>query len=77
MSYIKKFIHSLAAKEVRVLGRWKLETCVNKTNSKIDYANEDHCGVCSDNKPTNNIVVIIPITPTSEDENDDYLRYMM
>jgi hypothetical protein len=45
MSYIKKFIHSLSAQEVRVLGRWRLETCVIKTNSKIDYANEDHCGV--------------------------------
>jgi len=28
------------------LGRWKNE-CVNKTNLKIDLANEDHCGVCT------------------------------
>ena len=28
------------------LGRWKREDD-QKTNLKIDYANDDHCGVCS------------------------------
>jgi hypothetical protein len=28
------------------LGRWKREN-EQKTNLKIDYANDDHCGVCS------------------------------
>lgn len=27
------------------LGRWKRED-EKKTNLKIDYANDDHCGVC-------------------------------
>lgn len=27
------------------LGRWSNEN-LKKTNLKIDYANEDHCGVC-------------------------------
>ena len=27
------------------LGRWTNE-CVKKTNHKIDWANEDHCGPC-------------------------------
>lgn len=30
-----------------VLGRWALETCDKKTNSKIDWSNTDHCGTCS------------------------------
>jgi hypothetical protein len=29
------------------LGRWKNES-IDKTNLKIDLANEDHCGVCSE-----------------------------
>jgi hypothetical protein len=37
------------------LGRWSNE-CIKKTNHKIDWANEDHCGPCgqylkSINKP--------------------------
>jgi len=32
--------------EVSPLGRWKREN-EQKTNLKIDYANDDHCGVCS------------------------------
>ena len=39
-----------------VLGRWALETCDKKTNSKIDWSNTDHCGTCSfeklENAPT-------------------------
>lgn len=31
---------------VNHLGRWKREN-EQKTNLKIDYANDDHCGVCS------------------------------
>ena len=27
------------------LGRWTNE-CIKKTNHKIDWANEDHCGPC-------------------------------
>ena len=30
-----------------VLGRWALETCDKKTNSKVDWSNTDHCGTCS------------------------------
>jgi hypothetical protein len=28
------------------LGRWNIENNYRKTNLKIDYANEDHCGTC-------------------------------
>ena len=31
------------------LGRWHIETCNKKINSKIDFANEDHCGPCGKN----------------------------
>ena len=28
------------------MGRWKTEDAPNKTYSKVDNANEDHCGPC-------------------------------
>jgi len=35
------------------LGRWKIESCNTKTNQKIDFSNEDHCGTCqSENDKT-------------------------
>jgi len=37
-------------KEINLLGRWKLEHCKNKTDKKIDLANEDNCGVCEQYK---------------------------
>lgn len=30
----------------KYLGRWRIEN-EHKTNLKADYANDDHCGVCS------------------------------
>jgi hypothetical protein len=30
----------------KVLGRWSIEHCDKKLNSKIDLSNEDHCGPC-------------------------------
>lgn len=41
---LKKFTNSNNQKIT--LGRWSNEN-VKKTNLKIDYANEDHCGVCA------------------------------
>ena len=32
------------------LGRWSND-CIKKTNHKIDWANEDHCGPCGTKKP--------------------------
>ncbi len=31
------------------LGRWTVEKCNKRTNKKIDFANEDHCGPCGTN----------------------------
>ncbi|NDC83795.1 hypothetical protein EB093_09085 [bacterium] len=36
----------LVKREKRVLGRWAIESCEKKTNTKIDMSNEDHCGPC-------------------------------
>jgi len=30
----------------RPLGRWRIEDCHSKLNTKIDLSNEDHCGPC-------------------------------
>ena len=35
------------------LGRWKLDYSKNKIDSKVDWANEDHCGPCG-NIPISN-----------------------
>lgn len=29
------------------LGRWSIEKNLKKINLKVDYSNEDHCGVCT------------------------------
>jgi len=42
---VKKYI----SKEIPIsnpIGRWKIETCNNRINNKIDLSNEDHCGPC-------------------------------
>lgn len=33
--------------DVKKLGRWNINYCDKTTNNKIDLANEDHCGTCS------------------------------
>lgn len=30
----------------RPLGRWHIDYCLKKTATKVDHANEDHCGPC-------------------------------
>ena len=43
-------IRRLFYKETPKLGRWNIEQCANKTNKKIDFSNEDHCGPCGQYK---------------------------
>jgi hypothetical protein len=47
---LKYFIDNIFKKNIKkdkiVLGRWANENS-KKTKLKIDYANEDHCGVCT------------------------------
>jgi hypothetical protein len=48
MKFIASIIKNILSKEmVKPLGRWRIEDCNKMTNYKIDLANEDHCGVCS------------------------------
>jgi hypothetical protein len=48
MKFISRFVKNILSTEtIKPLGRWKLEECNKLTNYKIDLANEDHCGVCS------------------------------
>lgn len=43
---IKKIIEMFKPKPQVMLGRW-IRTSPPLTNIKIDHANEDHCGTCS------------------------------
>jgi hypothetical protein len=45
MTILKIFIPKTLPKP---LGRWNND-CYLKTNKKIDFANEDHCGPCGEN----------------------------
>ena len=52
MNYLltfRTFIKKILPKEIPIpLGRWKIESCNNKINGKIDLSNEDHCGPCGE-----------------------------
>lgn len=47
------------------LGRWNIEYCSKKLDTKIDMSNEDHCGPCGQygivkaNKPNKSLVKYI------------------
>ena len=47
MKYITTILRRIfVTEEKKVLGRWSIEHCDKKLNSKIDLSNEDHCGPC-------------------------------
>jgi hypothetical protein len=48
MKYIVNYLlRRFVAKDLpKHVGRWKVEYCDKKINSKIDLSNEDHCGPC-------------------------------
>ena len=47
MKFITTIIKKLIPKELpKPVGRWSIEQCNSRTNSKIDLSNEDHCGPC-------------------------------
>jgi hypothetical protein len=47
MKYITTIIKRIFTKELpNPTGRWKIEYCNTKMNSKVDLSNEDHCGPC-------------------------------
>jgi hypothetical protein len=55
--------------DVKYLGRWRIEQCHTTVNQKVDYANEDHCGVCANG--------VNQKKETEEEDMDEYIRYMM
>jgi hypothetical protein len=47
MNIIIKFIKRIFPKEIpKPTGRWNIDYCNKKINSKVDLSNEDHCGPC-------------------------------
>lgn len=50
MFRLQKLMNAVAKPNTNVLGRWALESCDKKINSKIDWSNVDHCGTCSYDK---------------------------
>lgn len=70
MNNIIKIIQRVRfANRAKILGRWEITYCKPTLNRKIDYANEDHCGICYSTKyhnkhytnPPNNDTVKNPI----------------
>jgi hypothetical protein len=59
---------------VKPLGRWKIEDCNKMTNYKIDSANEDHCGVCSQYRP---LVIQCRENTNIDMTNKENIRYRM
>ena len=48
MKFIKNIIQKFIKEDKKILGRWNIEYCDKKINSKIDLSNEDHCGTCGE-----------------------------
>jgi hypothetical protein len=47
MKYLTTIKKLLFPKELpKPVGRWSLENCNTKLNTKVDLSNEDHCGPC-------------------------------
>ena len=46
MKFIKSIMQRFIKEDKKTLGRWRIEHCDKKLNSKIDLSNEDHCGPC-------------------------------
>ena len=39
-------IKTYSKEDKKILGRWNIESCSKKLDTKIDLANEDNCGPC-------------------------------
>jgi hypothetical protein len=46
MKFITSIIQKFIKQDKKILGRWNIEYCDKRMNSKIDLSNEDHCGPC-------------------------------
>jgi len=44
---VKSVINNIIPKELpKPVGRWSIEECNVKMNTRVDLSNEDHCGPC-------------------------------
>jgi hypothetical protein len=48
MQFVKNIIKRFVERDKKILGRWTIDYCDKKVNSKIDLSNEDHCGPCGE-----------------------------
>jgi hypothetical protein len=51
MKYIKTIVKSVVNKIIpkelpKPVGRWSIEECNVRMNTRVDLSNEDHCGPC-------------------------------
>jgi hypothetical protein len=47
MKSIVNFLSKIIPKDPpKQMGRWNIDYCNKKLNTKIDLSNEDHCGPC-------------------------------
>ena len=46
MNFIRRMLKPVANATATKLGRWQLHYDPKVVNSKVDQANEDHCGCC-------------------------------
>jgi len=46
MRFFINLIKQITKDPPKILGRWRLDSCNEKLNFKVDLSNEDHCGPC-------------------------------
>ena len=46
VDFVKRITIGIGKIDKKILGRWDLDSCNKKINTKIDFSNEDHCGPC-------------------------------
>ena len=65
MQLIRNVIKKFFKEEPKVLGRWNIDYCNTLIKTKVDLANEDHCGPCGeymlDVKNSKNNFLIKPV----------------
>lgn len=76
LKYVFSPFNRITSQQTTYLGRWKKEND-SKTYRKADYANNDHCGVCSFSiEHTPSKTQSITQTAETVDDNDEsYYSY--
>ena len=76
-SVVKNVINNIIPKELpKPVGRWSIEECNVKMNTRVDLSNEDHCGPCGQyalekiEKTKNNLSVQHDQTHNNKHQNE-------